>query len=203
MDADQDTRQDTQQDGVPLVEAAERLGLTPETVRKRLQRGSLAGYKRDGLWYVVLPDTRPALPGHAAGHEPDTGRTAADPVQDNATVATLERLLAAKDDELAHLRTLLARRDDDLRQAREQQAEERRRHDDALSEERRIIAGLLARLPQLASPDTAHHDPPEQDTTDQVQPPPPRRRPWWLRWWTDGRVRRAESGRGGARPHEW
>jgi hypothetical protein len=43
---------------VPLVIAAERLGLSTEAVRKRIQRGTLAGRKVGGAWFVensVLP----------------------------------------------------------------------------------------------------------------------------------------------------
>lgn len=45
------------QDGIPIADAAARLGLSAEAVRKRLQRGTLAGYKdADGGWFVVLSD---------------------------------------------------------------------------------------------------------------------------------------------------
>jgi len=48
------------QDGTPIAEAAATLGLSPEAARKRLNRGTLDGYKQDGVWFVVLPpqDTR-------------------------------------------------------------------------------------------------------------------------------------------------
>jgi len=43
------------QDGIPIAEAATHLGLSAEAVRKRLQRGSLSGYKDDdGGWFVLL-----------------------------------------------------------------------------------------------------------------------------------------------------
>jgi hypothetical protein len=42
--------------GVPLEEAAQRLGIRVEALRKRLQRGkTLQGYKQNGQWYVILP----------------------------------------------------------------------------------------------------------------------------------------------------
>jgi septal ring factor EnvC (AmiA/AmiB activator) len=31
------------------------MGLSPEALRKRIQRGNLQGYKQDGRWFVVLP----------------------------------------------------------------------------------------------------------------------------------------------------
>jgi excisionase family DNA binding protein len=43
------------QDGtIPIAEAAELLGLSQEAVRKRIQRGSLAGMKEGGHWFVLL-----------------------------------------------------------------------------------------------------------------------------------------------------
>ena len=57
---------------VPLVDAATRLGLTTEALRKRVQRGSVPGHKRDGQWYAVLPPQgeRPATAGQVAGQDP-------------------------------------------------------------------------------------------------------------------------------------
>jgi hypothetical protein len=47
---------------VPLTEASTLLGLRPEALRKRLQRGTVAGYKDDqGEWVVTLPESR-AIP---------------------------------------------------------------------------------------------------------------------------------------------
>jgi predicted site-specific integrase-resolvase len=46
---------DSEQDSVDLATAAGRLGLTAETIRKRLQRGKIKGFKTpDGAWRVVL-----------------------------------------------------------------------------------------------------------------------------------------------------
>lgn len=42
--------------GVPLREAAERLGLTVDAVRMRIKRKSIQAYKADGRWYVVVPE---------------------------------------------------------------------------------------------------------------------------------------------------
>lgn len=45
------------QDGIPIAEASARLGLSAEAVRKRLQRGTLHGYKDDdGGWFVLPGD---------------------------------------------------------------------------------------------------------------------------------------------------
>jgi DNA-directed RNA polymerase specialized sigma24 family protein len=36
--------------------AAAHLGISPDAVRKRLQRGTLAGRKIRGRWLIILPD---------------------------------------------------------------------------------------------------------------------------------------------------
>ena len=62
------------QDSVDLTTAAGILGLTAETVRKRLNRGTLTRFKvADGTWRVVLnkADTAPDGPGQPAGQRQD------------------------------------------------------------------------------------------------------------------------------------
>jgi hypothetical protein len=44
------------QDDVSTADAAKRLGLGEDAIRKRIKRGVLNGYKRDNKWYVVLDD---------------------------------------------------------------------------------------------------------------------------------------------------
>jgi hypothetical protein len=65
---------DNEQDSEDLGTAAARLGLTVETVRKRLQRGRIKGFKApDGTWRVTLDkvDNKQDSPGQAAGQEQD------------------------------------------------------------------------------------------------------------------------------------
>lgn len=50
-----DDHPDNQLDGIELSEAAELLGVSSEALRKRIQRGTVQGYKVDGRWYAVLP----------------------------------------------------------------------------------------------------------------------------------------------------
>jgi predicted ArsR family transcriptional regulator len=48
----------TRHDAVSVNEAAIALGITPDSVRARLRRGSLAGEKRGTVWTVHLDDAR-------------------------------------------------------------------------------------------------------------------------------------------------
>lgn len=64
QDADRTpTDEATAYDVVDVAEAASRLGVTPDAIRARLHRGTLAGEKVDKQWRVHLPV---ASPGHSA-----------------------------------------------------------------------------------------------------------------------------------------
>jgi hypothetical protein len=102
---------DNGQDNVDLSTAAQRLGLTVETVRKRLQRGKIKGFKgADGAWRVVLDkvDNRQDKPGQAAGQKQDKPGQNDDP------------LVAALRDEVHFLRSQLQARDDALQRRDEE-----------------------------------------------------------------------------------
>jgi hypothetical protein len=93
-------------DSVDLTTAAGVLGLSVATLRKRLQRGTIAGFKAaDGTWRVVLDkvDSRQDSPGQMGGHGLDS------PGQDHAA------LIEALGDEVQFLRSQLQARDDDIR----------------------------------------------------------------------------------------
>ena len=48
---------------LPLAEAADRLGLSAEALRKRIKRGTAEGHKDEsGRWYVRVPDAPGAAP---------------------------------------------------------------------------------------------------------------------------------------------
>lgn len=108
---------DIEQDSEDLASAATRLGLTVETIRKRLQRGKLKGFKTaDGTWRVVLDkvDKRQDEPGQTAGQEQDRqqdkpGQEEAARIKDlKADVEFLRSQLQARDEQLL-------RRDDEIR----------------------------------------------------------------------------------------
>ena len=52
------TNRVTRHDVVSVIEAAIALGITPDSVRARLRRGSLAGEKQGTTWIVHLDDDR-------------------------------------------------------------------------------------------------------------------------------------------------
>lgn len=81
-------------DAIPVAETAERLGISADAVRKRVQRGTLQGYKVDRQWFVVLGGSGQQEAG--AGNRPDNDRT---------------ELVAALQDQVVFLRDELVRKD--------------------------------------------------------------------------------------------
>ena len=108
--------QDSAGRAVPVAEAAAHLGLTPETLRKRLWRGQVPGEKRDGQWYVIL--AAPLAGQDGAGPRvpeqdcvQDTAGQGQDNEQDDAGPAAL---VAELRDRVAFLEAELARRDEEI-----------------------------------------------------------------------------------------
>jgi hypothetical protein len=94
--------------GLDIADAAARLGLSTETVRKRLQRGKLKGFKGDdGAWRVVLPE--PDQAGQSQDSKPDA-------IQDSSPDNS-GPLVAALKDEIVFLRSQLQARDEEIRRA--------------------------------------------------------------------------------------
>ncbi|MBI2421345.1 MAG: hypothetical protein HYV27_00850 [Candidatus Hydrogenedentes bacterium] len=92
-----------------LATAAQQLGITPETLRKRLQRGKIRGVKTaNGTWRVHL-DNVAGQTGQPVQDEP--GQEQDKSIQDGAAlVATLR-------DEVTFLRSQLEARDEEIRRA--------------------------------------------------------------------------------------
>jgi hypothetical protein len=124
---------------VTVAEAAAILGVSVDAVRKRLQRGTLAGEKQGKTWYVTLQqDATGQATGHrqdmqnpssretvgAAGREQDTDRTFTGHRQDNRQDATVggdpARSLEVLQVELESARGLLALTEEQLAAAREE-----------------------------------------------------------------------------------
>ena len=159
---------DTKQDGITIVEAASWLGVTPETVRKRLQRGVLPGCKMDGQWVVLLPKQEqdmsqttlsppPTAPPPKQDRQPDTSRSEQDVRQDTPHPA-YERLMERLESENGFLRDELTARTEELR-----------RKDHIIAA---LTDALKQRLPELSSGASATPSP-TQSTREQ--------RSWWQR----------------------
>jgi hypothetical protein len=73
--------------GIPIGEAAGRLGLNVDAVRKRIRRGTLPAYKRDDRWYVVLDGVQDdVLPGVQAAPSSPAGSPVQPGVQDSPPI---------------------------------------------------------------------------------------------------------------------
>ena len=151
---------------VDITTAARVLGTSESAVRKRLQRGSLAGGKdTDGRWYVLLDGLDDGTP--PAPRQDDSGT----PPEASAVITAMQQTIDLLTDQLHE-------KDEQLRRLLEAEAEQRR-----------IVAGLMARLPEL--PERVDSgipaSSPVQDTGVTAQPqasaPAPTPRPWWRRWW--------------------
>jgi hypothetical protein len=121
-----------------VPEAAERLGITPDAVRARLHRGTLAGVKEAGAWRVFLPSTEPspsAVPAAPTGTEQATTG-----IQQDTDRHATDALVARLESEIDFLRSELAAR-----------TEENRRKD-------HLLAAALERLPALAESASASQD---------------------------------------------
>lgn len=95
----QDRPQDSL-DRVPVAEAAERLGLTQDAVRKRVARGTIRHDKdQDGRIYVYVAPS-------------DTSsKTDQDTVQDEPEHSKANRYIASVEDQISFLRRELERKD--------------------------------------------------------------------------------------------
>lgn len=132
----------------PLDAAAARLGISPDAVRKRLERGTLTGEKRGGRWFVWLdaPDGPDAEPGRHPSGQPDATRTPPDAVPETA-----RELIDHLKDENAFLR-------DQLDQSRRELAAERERFDVIHREALQRIEALTAGPDTDRSPATSPPD---------------------------------------------
>ena len=108
-------RQDATPAGATVAEAAARLGVTPDAVRRRLHRGTLAGAKTaEGEWRVWFPDSPP---GPRPDDRQDAARTRPDAAPAEAEV--LRAHVTDLRDEVVYLRAQLAQRSRELAAERE------------------------------------------------------------------------------------
>jgi len=87
--------------GIPIAEAAARLGVTVELLRKRAQRTTIPAYKADGRWFVVLDAedrVLDATPGHGQDRTSGPGHDEPEPSRSPAVApAALAQLEAIRD----------------------------------------------------------------------------------------------------------
>ena len=140
-------------------EAARVLGITPEAVRSRIQRGTLTKDKgEDGSVYVRLNADQ--LRTNADEHTNQSSSVRDETIDQTQLV---ERMAS----EIDHLREMLALRDEEIR---------RRDH---------LLAAALERIPAIEPPpDTAAERPGASETVTESEgkgerPPDTERRSWW------------------------
>src|SRR5919112_5383324 len=115
-----------------VEEAAKILGTSENAVRKRIERGTLASEKLDGVRYVLLLDSD--MPQHATD-------TAGDSATDmSPDLALIQSHLDSMQEQVSYLKAVIHTRDEELR---------RKDH---------IIAALTERIPELEAPREARSE---------------------------------------------
>jgi predicted site-specific integrase-resolvase len=158
------------QESVTLQEAADRLGVSIDALRKRLKRGKLHGYQREGRWYVYLDGV------DSTSTKPDNGQTTGQDEHRQPDTALVDVLR----DQVATLKSQVAEQSAEL-DARRREVEEL--HILLQREQARTLPA--PRESQSTNVDTDSSST-VVDTAQDVSNSPIgetiRRRPWW-RWW--------------------
>jgi excisionase family DNA binding protein len=157
---------------VSLSEAAAALGVSVDTVVRRIRAGKLRGEKDDaGRWVVWLDD----FPSTAAHHTPplNLGRLIEEDAAAQLEQQRIRLELAAALEMVASLRADKDRLEARIDRAEDERSELRR----MLFLEQQTVASLRALLP--APTEDAEHEP---QPAEQRPAPAPQRRPWWKVW---------------------
>jgi len=159
-------------DRTTIAEAAKRLGVSTDAVRKRLNRGQLDGEKVGGVWVVFLPaETSQTTHGeYFDRNRPEADRTGPD---------ARDRLIAALEDDVQFLRR-------QVEDAEQRHAAEVERRDVLLRE----ALGRLPALPAVTSraePQEIPLDAPGEESAanrgaDASQSAQGQRPLWWKVW---------------------
>jgi excisionase family DNA binding protein len=150
-----DDAQDTAQDRVTIQEAAERLGVKEDAIRKRIQRGTLRHEKtQEGRVFVWLDVAQDATQ---------------DTAQDTYRDASQDALLAAKDETITALREQLA-------QANERDRENRR----IIAALTSRIPAIEAPQEAPGGSEATTEEQSDNQTPSEAQEGT--QRPWWQRW---------------------
>lgn len=165
-------------DRVTVQEAAVRLGVKDDAVRKRIQRGTLEHEKGpDGRVYVYLDVAEDAsYVGQANG-------TAWDGTKDAAYDTSQATLLASLQDQVEYLRSVV-----------QEEREARRRADMIIAQLSQANASLAARVPELEAPQRPEEaqEGAEPRSSEAIEVPqegaerPEERVSWWRRFFGIG-----------------
>ncbi len=165
---------------VPIAEAAERLGLSTEAVRKRIQRGTLAGHKHEGAWFVLLDPMagrqddqaviRPAVQTETAGRQ--------DTIPEAAGQEAPQRSPAGKPAaiDLGPLAELIERQGTEIRQLAEAAAVWQVRALQAEERLKQLTAGGDTRTQASVAAQEPHGE------AQAVEPAADASVPWWKFW---------------------
>ncbi len=169
---------------VPIAEAAERLGLSTEAVRKRIQRGTLAGHKHEGAWFVLLDPMagrqddqaviRPAVQTETAGRQDTTLEAAGQEVPQRSPAGEP----AAVD--LGPLAELIERQGTEIRQLAEAAAVWQVRALQAEERLKQLTAGDDTPTDAPHAAPEPHHE--AQPASAAADASAPAHAPWWRRW---------------------
>ncbi len=150
---------------VTVQEAARRLGVKDDAIRKRIQRGTLRSEKdlEDGRVYVYLDAYQDAA-------QDGTYDTAHDAAEGTTQGATQDGVVVELRDRVASLERMLD-------QEREARTEERRRHDT-------LLATLMQRIPQLEASESREKAAEDGDRGRSFEDSDgavsePKKRSWW------------------------
>jgi hypothetical protein len=125
--------EDVSVERLPVAQAAEVLGVTPDAIHKRIDRGTIEYEKgEDGRFYVYVDKS-------------------VDTSKDESKVEALERLIANQEDRISFLERELERRGDEAERLHQ-----------IVAGLTRATAELSARLPELEAPPPQEQTPQEQ-----------------------------------------
>jgi hypothetical protein len=163
-------------DRVTIQEAALRLGVKDDAIRKRIQRGSLEHEKGpDGRVYVYLDASL------ATAYDGQDNVATWDKTKDTAPDATQDALMASLQDQVEYLRSVL-----------QEERDARRRADMIIAQLTQANASLADRVPELdapapqrsedapegVKPRSATEGPYAAQERPSTEEEPPRRRSW-------------------------
>jgi hypothetical protein len=167
--------------GVPLRDAAERLGLTVDAVRMRIRRGGLQAYKIDGKWFVHLPEHETEHLGEQPEQSAEQqGEQFTERDQDTA-IGALREIITRQDREIAFLRAEVESRRQSESEFRVILARQSAEITNLASRLQALTSGMAPEAPERPQSTPEPPDEP-QDPGFVYREPEPERRPWWKVW---------------------